>query len=110
MSANDVSVNFALAVGPVVSVVHTERADQLIVADNSSQQYPTTVACEFYGERVRKMLEGIEPGQLVRVQGVNRSREYNGKWYTTFNALGLTRLGADGRWGKEETPAVPIPF
>lgn len=106
---SEISVNISVAVGQVVAVVPGERADQLIIADNSNPTYPVKVACEFYGEKYKALLHGIAPGEVVTVQGNTRSREHNGRWFTTFNALRLTRLNSGGKWGKEQNPES-IPF
>jgi hypothetical protein len=85
-------VNFNLVVGRVTAVVNTERADLLIVEDRSNPTYPQKVACEFYGDRNRKLLEGVGQGELVRVSGSARSREHQGRWYTTWSAYGIAKL------------------
>jgi hypothetical protein len=85
-------VNINILVGRVCGIVHTERNDLLLVKEISEPKYPQTVACEFYGEKNRKLLEGVADGDLVRVGGSTKSREYQGKWFTTFSAFKLTRL------------------
>ncbi len=110
MSEPNVSVNLAIAVGAIEAVVAGERADYLIVRDDSNPNYPQKVACEFYSANAKKLLEGLEPGMVVRVSGETRSREYNGKWFTTFHAYKLARMGEAGKWGQEKAPPVDIPF
>jgi hypothetical protein len=89
-------VNLNILVGTVTGVVHTERNDLLLVRETSEPKYPQMVACEFYGEKNRAMLEGIENGDLVKVAGSTRSREYQGKWFTTFSAWKLTKMPVPG--------------
>jgi hypothetical protein len=84
-------VNLAVVVGHVLSVVPGERADLLIVSDDSNPQYPTKVACEFYGKN-KPLLEGIGRDELVRVSGSSRSREHEGRWYTNFSAFSIQKL------------------
>lgn len=94
-------VNLSVVVGRVVEVVHTDRADFLIVHDNSNPKYPTNVACEFYGDRNRPLIEGVGQHELVKVEGTARSREHNGKWFTTFSAFRVTRI--------DETSGINLP-
>lgn len=89
-------VNLNILVGTVTGVVHTERNDLLLVRETSEPKYPQMVACEFYGEKNRALLEGIENGDLVKVAGSTRSREYQGKWFTTFSAYKLTKMPPAG--------------
>lgn len=89
-------VNLALAVGKVVAVVNGPRADLLIVEDASNPQYPVKIACEFYGDKNRALLNGVGNGELVRVTGSSRSREHEGRWYTSFSAFGIAKITPDG--------------
>lgn len=85
-------VNVSILVGRVSGVVHTERNDLLIVDDLTDPKYPTKVACEFYGEKPRALLDGIENGDLVQVSGTTKSRMYQEKWFTSFSAYKLKKL------------------
>lgn len=85
-------VNINVIVGRVGAVVPGERADILIVDDKSNPEYPQKVACEFYGDKNKKLLNGVGPGELVRVNGSARSREHNGKWFTTWSAYSIAKL------------------
>lgn len=108
-------VNLNIVVGRVLSVVSNEKADLLIVEDNSNPQYPQKIACEFYGDKNRKLLDGIGDGELVRVNGSTRSREHEGRWYTNFSAFGIVKLeGAPARkragTHRQVDPGDDIPF
>lgn len=73
-------------------MVHTERNDLLIVRETTEPKFPVFVACEFYGEKNRALLEGIENGDLVRVAGSTKSRKYQDKWFTSFSAYKVTKV------------------
>ena len=97
-------VNLCLAVGKVIDVVNGPRADLLIVEDASNPPYPVKVACEFYGDKNKALLNGVGNGELVRVTGSARSREHEGRWYTSFSAFGITRITTEG------APKEALPF
>ena len=81
-----------VVIGRVIGVqAGGPKSELLIVEDRSRPEYPNRVACEFY-ENQRSKLEGVANGQLVRVVGSIKSREYQGKWYTSFSAFQLTSL------------------
>ncbi len=81
-----------VVIGRVIGVqAGGPKSELLIVEDRSRPDYPNRVACEFY-EKQRSQIEGVANGQLVRVVGSIKSREYNGKWYTSFSAFQLTSL------------------
>jgi hypothetical protein len=100
-------VNVSIVVGRVEAVIPGEKADLLIVADNSSPQYPQKIACEFYGKN-KGALSGVGNGELVKVMGSSKSREYQGKWYTSFSAFSIARMG-NGQ-GPAPTPDPGMPF
>lgn len=85
-------VNWNVLIGVVRGVVHNERNDLLLVEEYANPAHPQMVACEFFGDKTRKLLEGIGDGDLVRVAGSTRSREYQGKWFTTFSAYKVNKV------------------
>ena len=89
--------------GRVIAVEDGERATLLILEDRSNPTYPNTIACEFYGDRNRAQLEGVQPGELVKVTGSVRSRRYKERWYTTFSCFSLAHFDAI------RTPPPPAP-
>jgi hypothetical protein len=105
-------INVNILLGRVVGVVHSERNDLLIIEETSSPDYPQKVACEFYGDK-RKEIEGVSNGELVRVAGSTRSREYQGKWFTTFSAYKVTKAVVPYAGAPGATPPArgeDIPF
>lgn len=80
--------------------------DLLIVEDRSREKYPNRIACEFFGDKVRNLLVGIEPGQLVRVVGsIKSNQSQQGKWFTHFSAFSLSPLDA---YGERQAQALGI--
>lgn len=101
MGANAAVVRWGHSEGLVIGKVLEVRApdrerapDVLVVLDESNPKYPTEVACDFT-ERHRDKLNGLGPGDYVKVVGAIRSKEYKGRYYTNFVAYSLARVGGE---------------
>jgi hypothetical protein len=81
-----------IVVGTVLEQVSTQRAEFLIIEDMSNPKYPNKVACEFFGDKNTKLLDDVNEGDLVRVDGQIKSREWEGKWFTNFSCFALWPL------------------
>lgn len=83
-----------VVMGKVLEVRAADRdraPDVLVVLDESNPKYPTEVACDFT-ERHREKLNGLGPGDYVKVVGAIRSKEWKGRYFTNFVAYSMMRL------------------
>lgn len=91
------------------------RSEFLLVEDKSEPEYPKLVACEFYGDKSKAMLEAIKPGDMVQVEGVVRSnRSVKGRLFTSFSAFRALPIndwfppgGKAEQWPEKHEPAPP---
>ena len=84
--AEAVGLNDALIIGRASRLVGGDKADTLIVVDEGrGADKPRTVAVEFFGDK-RNLVQAIRPNDLVMIRGNVTSREWQGKFYTTFHA------------------------
>lgn len=92
MALENLGYDEGIVIGRVLEVVNTERADLLILEDRSNPTYPNQIACEFFGERNRGLLQGVQRGAFVRVVGSIRSKPFKGRWYTTYSCFSLAHM------------------
>jgi len=64
-----------------VTAVLDDKGARFVVIDHDG----TPLAARFYG-RAKLEADAIMVGHVVRVSGRLASREYNGRWYTSFEA------------------------
>lgn len=53
---------------------------------------PKKMAMEFFGEDRVKWLDALKAGDLVSVKWSPEATEFDGRWFTTLKAFGLTKL------------------
>lgn len=54
------------------------------------EQYPKKVCVSAWGDKAKE-LEGIKPGETLKISINIESREYNGRWYTDIRAWRIER-------------------
>lgn len=72
---------------------------EIIVTSND--MFPQDIKFEFLKDDV-EMLDGFKKGQKVVIDFNLRGNEYQGKYYTNLNAIGISKLGKSTK--KEEMP------
>lgn len=83
-----------VVIGKVEDVLPATREnapDVMIVLDSSNEKYPNRVACEFPPKMADK-LNGLAPGDYVKVVGAIRSKPWNERWFTNFVAYSVMKL------------------
>lgn len=73
------------------------------------EEYPKKAAFQLFGEERAKMTQGIVPGAPVEVRFTAESKEYNDKWLTNLNCIGLQVIAAAPMQQAAYPYAAPMP-
>jgi hypothetical protein len=70
--------------------------------------YPKKVCISAWGDKA-KDVEGLQPGESLKIGFNIESREYNSRWYTDVRAWKIDRLSAGNNTSSGNIPAPPPP-
>ena len=69
----------------------------------TAEQYPKKICFSGWGDKAAQV-NGLQPGQTVKVSFNPESREFNTKWYTDLRAWKIEADGTVQSGGGNETP------
>lgn len=78
-----------VAITPVEQIGDKLTKKQTIVIEESTGEYPDSVAIEAYGDAKVEQLEGIKVGDEVTAYFNLKAREWKGRW---FQGAGLWKI------------------
>ncbi len=73
----------------------------------TNDNYPKKICCSLWGDKAN-MLQGLQPGQDLKVFFDVESREYNGRWYTDVKAWKI-ETGGSGTADSSSGDEIPLP-
>ena len=72
------------------------------------EQYPKKVCVSAWGDKA-KDLDGIKPGETLKISVNIESREFNGRWYTDVRAWRIERENSSQQGAPSQNTGMPIP-
>ncbi|MFV0364956.1 MAG: DUF3127 domain-containing protein [Mangrovibacterium sp.] len=81
------------------------KKQEFVVETTENPQYPKKVCFTLFGDRMSS-LQGINPGDEVKVSFDVESREYQGRWFHNVNAWRVEQVMA----GAASAPSTPPEF
>ena len=75
----------------------------------TTDQYPKKICFSGWGDKAAQV-NGLQPGQSVKVSFNPESREFNGKWYTDLRAWKIESDGGSGATDYKSNMAPPEEF
>lgn len=71
------------------------KKQEIVVETAENPQYPKKICFTIFGEdRINSNLQGIKPGDEVKVSFDVESREYQGRWFSNVNAWRVEQVSA----------------
>ncbi len=106
-------LNQSVCIGRVVEVMPDRDAMVVVVRTASGQkhgggEWEELVACRFWGDKYTKLVYGVAPGMLVRVDGSVKSRKgQQGGYFTALECRYLVKIAEPTRaqHSREQAPA-----